>query len=481
MHVSQLGDACLCDVRDDSSLFLFCCSLFDSDWNPQPDLQAMARVHRIGQKKTVHVYRLLSAGTVEERVVERQEKKLYLDQMVNRGGSTQGNEEVDVSTSDLLETLKFGANAIFASSNDLPTKEDIDKITDRNRTEDVTDGKLQGGATKTAKDFEHEKELMDHHTFSGIDFRALRDERDKAGQGGPKNKFLDKLKQDWKEAQEGPAQELGKGKRERKSTIVMTKGSGSGYGAALVPVLALNNYSLETGEQSCWRETKAGGKDRAGAVVPKKKKGGKKWVNQSICQFCGDGGTLIECPTCPMSCHEACCGIKVKDFQSCSHHRCYECDKNANGAGGLLYRCQSCPLAYCPDCLPQSDEIRFLGHDIPRLEKLGFKGNPLYHYIHCSAQCEEVAVQEFGFKVDASAPKCPKPLDVSYAFGDDALDVKGLAQLFKEKAAGTWSPKKTPQSSPKKRSPRRSPIPVAAAAPSYAAAAASGVVDLTSP
>lgn len=51
-------------------------SLFDSDWNPQPDLQAMARVHRIGQKKTVHVYRLVSAGTVEERIVERAEKKV---------------------------------------------------------------------------------------------------------------------------------------------------------------------------------------------------------------------------------------------------------------------------------------------------------------------------------------------------------------------------------------------------------------------
>lgn len=51
-------------------------SLFDSDWNPQPDLQAMARVHRIGQKKTVHVYRLISAGTVEERIVERAEKKV---------------------------------------------------------------------------------------------------------------------------------------------------------------------------------------------------------------------------------------------------------------------------------------------------------------------------------------------------------------------------------------------------------------------
>ena len=73
-------------------------SLYDSDWNPQPDLQAMARVHRIGQKKTVHVYRLLSAGTVEERIVERAEKKLYLDQMVNRGTSNQDMEDTSLST-----------------------------------------------------------------------------------------------------------------------------------------------------------------------------------------------------------------------------------------------------------------------------------------------------------------------------------------------------------------------------------------------
>ena len=55
------------------------CILFDSDWNPQADLQAMARVHRIGQTKTVHVYRLITRGTVEERMIQRAEKKLYLD------------------------------------------------------------------------------------------------------------------------------------------------------------------------------------------------------------------------------------------------------------------------------------------------------------------------------------------------------------------------------------------------------------------
>eukprot|EP01047_Picozoa_sp_COSAG01_P019637 COSAG01_NODE_1097_length_11708_cov_5.617743_6_plen_121_part_00 len=69
--------------------------LFDSDWNPQVDLQAMARVHRIGQTKKVHVYRLLTRGTVETRIVERAEKKLFLDRMVNRDGGDATKLQMD--------------------------------------------------------------------------------------------------------------------------------------------------------------------------------------------------------------------------------------------------------------------------------------------------------------------------------------------------------------------------------------------------
>lgn len=45
--------------------------LYDSDWNPQVDLQAMDRAHRIGQKKNVNVYRLITENTIEEKIVER--------------------------------------------------------------------------------------------------------------------------------------------------------------------------------------------------------------------------------------------------------------------------------------------------------------------------------------------------------------------------------------------------------------------------
>jgi SNF2 family DNA or RNA helicase len=43
--------------------------LYDSDWNPQMDLQAQDRAHRIGQKKQVIVYRMVTQDTIEEKII----------------------------------------------------------------------------------------------------------------------------------------------------------------------------------------------------------------------------------------------------------------------------------------------------------------------------------------------------------------------------------------------------------------------------
>jgi SWI/SNF-related matrix-associated actin-dependent regulator of chromatin subfamily A member 5 len=56
--------------------------IYDSDFNPQMDLQAMDRAHRIGQKSMVNVYRLITENTVEEKIVERQMIKLKWDSLV---------------------------------------------------------------------------------------------------------------------------------------------------------------------------------------------------------------------------------------------------------------------------------------------------------------------------------------------------------------------------------------------------------------
>jgi SNF2 family DNA or RNA helicase len=52
--------------------------LFDPWWNPMVEAQAMDRAHRIGQTKTVNVYKLVTKGTVEEKVMELQERKKKL-------------------------------------------------------------------------------------------------------------------------------------------------------------------------------------------------------------------------------------------------------------------------------------------------------------------------------------------------------------------------------------------------------------------
>ena len=54
--------------------------------NPQVDLQAQDRAHRIGQTKEVKIFRFVTEGTVEEKVVERAEMKLHLDALVIQQG-----------------------------------------------------------------------------------------------------------------------------------------------------------------------------------------------------------------------------------------------------------------------------------------------------------------------------------------------------------------------------------------------------------
>ncbi|KAG1702602.1 hypothetical protein DVH05_009551 [Phytophthora capsici] len=101
--------------------------LFDSDWNPQVDLQAMDRAHRIGQTKTVRVFRFITDGTVEEKIVERAERKLYLDAaIIQQGRLAQQNRKL--SKDELMTMVRFGADEIFNARGSMITDDDIDAI-----------------------------------------------------------------------------------------------------------------------------------------------------------------------------------------------------------------------------------------------------------------------------------------------------------------------------------------------------------------
>uniref|UniRef100_A0A0E0H9G6 Chromatin-remodeling complex ATPase n=1 Tax=Oryza nivara TaxID=4536 RepID=A0A0E0H9G6_ORYNI len=100
--------------------------LYDSDWNPQVDLQAQDRAHRIGQKKEVQVFRFCTEYTIEEKVIERAYKKLALDALVIQQGRLA--EQKAVNKDELLQMVRFGAEMVFSSKDSTITDEDIDRI-----------------------------------------------------------------------------------------------------------------------------------------------------------------------------------------------------------------------------------------------------------------------------------------------------------------------------------------------------------------
>ncbi|XBW34886.1 hypothetical protein QEN19_000450 [Hanseniaspora menglaensis] len=89
--------------------------LFDSDWNPQADLQAMDRAHRIGQKKQVKVFRFITEKTVEEKILERAKQKLRLDQLVIQQGrlNESGDNKKTNNKDELLSMIQHGAKELF--------------------------------------------------------------------------------------------------------------------------------------------------------------------------------------------------------------------------------------------------------------------------------------------------------------------------------------------------------------------------------
>ena len=110
--------------------------LFDSDWNPQADLQAMDRAHRIGQTKQVRVFRFVTEHAIEEKVLERAAQKLRLDQLVIQQGRAQQAAKAAASKDELVNMIQHGAQEVFESKGAMGTltsksdlsDDDIDSI-----------------------------------------------------------------------------------------------------------------------------------------------------------------------------------------------------------------------------------------------------------------------------------------------------------------------------------------------------------------
>merc|ERR1712045_777488 len=114
--------------------------IYDSDWNPQQDLQAQDRCHRIGQTKPVMVYRLVTANTMDQKIVERAAAKRKLEKMIihnkkfksqDKAGLTATMEAI--SPQELMDLLNSKDHAGVIDRKDGPIfdQEELDQLLDR--------------------------------------------------------------------------------------------------------------------------------------------------------------------------------------------------------------------------------------------------------------------------------------------------------------------------------------------------------------
>ncbi|KAL8063013.1 hypothetical protein ABFX02_01G000800 [Erythranthe guttata] len=113
--------------------------IYDSDWNPHADLQAMARAHRLGQTNKVMIYRLIARGTIEERMMQMTKKKMVLEHLVVGRLKAQ-----NINQEELDDIIRYGSQELFADDNDESVKSRqihyddtaIDRLLNREQVED---------------------------------------------------------------------------------------------------------------------------------------------------------------------------------------------------------------------------------------------------------------------------------------------------------------------------------------------------------
>ncbi|XP_067686166.1 lymphocyte-specific helicase-like [Haliotis asinina] len=132
--------------------------IYDSDWNPQCDLQAQDRCHRIGQTKPVLVYRFVTANTIDQRIVERAAAKRKLEKLIiHKGKFKTGMNEFStslkpISAPELLELLRSRDHeaVVQGSEKNVISNKDLDNLLDRSDLYQKLE-KMKGNKTTDTK------------------------------------------------------------------------------------------------------------------------------------------------------------------------------------------------------------------------------------------------------------------------------------------------------------------------------------------
>ncbi|SCV74235.1 BQ2448_6667 [Microbotryum intermedium] len=369
--------------------------LVDQDWNPQVDIQAISRAHRIGQTKTVQVYRLVCQDSVEEQALTRLRKKLYLSAKVMGSMKNAADRAAD-------EELDGPINEVEKTEDDAPrmTRGELAQI-------------LRGGASALARwsSVEGTDAFTEFKSLSFAELRARGKARDEKKEVGIKLEIGETITPEQKAQLEREEEEAERLLLQGKEAVQARKFEGSMYKATNAEIRkewqetmarSRDSRTVEIDGQMVLKDTIANGQWEAVKTItsdPKSlkklqntKRQRKKFDHEDFCMVCKDGGEVYQCASCPRSCHGPCTEYSESDLHAmmswfCPQHNCTVCHRSTQEAGGLLFRCQLCPNSFCEDCLPP-DEIDAVGDVLPEFALLGCGKRSQAFFIRC-AECVE--------------------------------------------------------------------------------------------
>ncbi|KAJ3059290.1 hypothetical protein HDU98_004713, partial [Podochytrium sp. JEL0797] len=342
------------------------------------DLQAMARSHRIGQTKNVKVYRTISRDTVEEQMLTRLQKKLFLSMKVTSGGRQNEDDAMpSLSKEDLLTIFRYGTKTITNDSEDDPelfVSKTADEILQGSRDHAAKLLESVSDNVEAPTEFELEGfESVKSRFFEGVDHRVAKKTSKTNSDIAAEWETLAKRTSVQRTVQVG-------------ENMVLKELEGCEQWEAAPVITTQSRRAASLG---------GAGEKKVEKVVKRVK---KKFDHQ-----------------------ESMKALERTVLYFCPQHQCCICDRKTQDAGGLLFRCGTCSNAYCEDCLPIDEEITEIGETLPAFEELGYGAINQAYFIRCPP-CVQYAA-DVKKEVEARETEGGMEVDAAGALaGDDVVD-----------------------------------------------------------
>ncbi|KAK1933515.1 SNF2 family N-terminal domain containing protein [Babesia divergens] len=351
--------------------------LFDEDWNPFIDLQAIDRAHRIGQKRNVHIWKLISEWTVEERMALCREKKLHLDKLlINSNRQAMDYEEaaeapiVSLTPAAILKMMMHGNQALKMTEYEDITGMYLDDLLSRGRKQPP-----QG--------------LDDTIDIDESEDVAILQEEDDPNMVNVSDVMKE---EDFHESEESTVVEEAE---EADMPPIVIEGMNLTVSDMLNHRKLKKLLSRSKDKEELLRQLENGGflwrsgRERrrpSSMYVPegfRKRSESRTIRHECRCFVCGypknhkahhkdkdgesvelDYGELIPCFRCPRSYHKMCESLgETKRTWTCRWHECCLCFRKSSQCDNMLIHCSNCPTSFCYDCFPPDYTRHYVGED----------------------------------------------------------------------------------------------------------------------